>query len=456
MKYLFLNIKQFKYIFLGLFLWLMLWAGYNTGIYRVFTPGFPAGTMDLFHGVRAFSPIIAGILAVVFLAVKRNFTKKYFCGAMGFLSLYCAVGIISSTLSKNLITALYWALTYGAVLLVLWFVTAREESLKDFSYIINANWIIAGLIAVGLLVFFLIQPGAIQSLNWGNIFFGDARPYEGLSDVTAEVSTLGMAGTRPTGFGRYAGIVAIISLAGIFYSRKKQKYFWLVSLVLSTLILFFAKGRTEIVGFLFGGVILSWFSGRKKISFVFFIALLIFLFNLFGFGNVILNSQKRTIDKPVVGVGEDISNPAQVDVGLNKSVITLSGRTSGVWKDDWNLFLSSPLIGYGFQADRIFLQGQHAHNAILQALVQTGLVGTIFFILAVIYTWVVLMRLLQNKKIIGKERNILMQLFGVLLFFTVRGITESSGAFFSADWLFLAPVIAYIQFLYVNEPNKTL
>ena len=43
----------------------------------------------------------------------------------------------------------------------------------------------------------------------------------------------------------------------------------------------------------------------------------------------------------------------------------------------------------------------------------------------------------------------------VLVFFTVRGVTESV-AFFSADWLFVAPIIAYIQCLgsEINLKNK--
>ncbi len=44
------------------------------------------------------------------------------------------------------------------------------------------------------------------------------------------------------------------------------------------------------------------------------------------------------------------------------------------------------------------------------------------------------------------ERNFLMMLAAVLVFFAVRSITESV-AFFSADWLFVAPIIAYLQCL---------
>jgi O-antigen ligase len=79
-------------------------------------------------------------------------------------------------------------------------------------------------------------------------------------------------------------------------------------------------------------------------------------------------------------------------------VFTLSGRTIGVWHEGWGLFLESPLLGFGFHADRIFLEGQHMHNSLLHALVQTGLIGTVLFILAFIWAWIILFRLLKKPR----------------------------------------------------------
>jgi O-antigen ligase len=125
-------------------------------------------------------------------------------------------------------------------------------------------------------------------------------------------------------------------------------------------------------------------------------------------------------------------------------VSTLSGRTVGVWPQSWKLFLESPLIGWGFHADRIFLN-KHSHNAILQALVQTGVIGTFFFISAFIWTFMILFRLLKKTEILEKEKPFLIGIAGVLVFFMLRSITESTGAFFGADWLILAPILAYLQ-----------
>jgi N-acetylglucosaminyldiphosphoundecaprenol N-acetyl-beta-D-mannosaminyltransferase len=134
------------------------------------------------------------------------------------------------------------------------------------------------------------------------------------------------------------------------------------------------------------------------------------------------------------------------------SVINLSGRTSGVWKDSWYLFLKNPLFGFGAQADRYFLNGQHAHNTVIHAMLQAGILGTIAMILAFVWHLFYLVKLFINPLIQTKDKQFLITITAVLIFFIVRGLTESL-VFFSADWLFVAPIIVYIQCLY-NELNS--
>ena len=115
-----------------------------------------------------------------------------------------------------------------------------------------------------------------------------------------------------------------------------------------------------------------------------------------------------------------------------------------------NLFLNSPLTGFGFQADRFFLGGQHAHDSLLHALVQTGLLGTIPFILSFIFLAVILLRLFKNNYIEPRQRMFFIEITSVLIFLMIRGITESL-AFYSADWIFLAPILAYTTILYKTK-----
>ena len=186
-----------KKLIIILMLWLMLLAGYNTNPQKLDFSNF----LNLFHGIRAFFPILAGFLALILLLKKRFFSRKIFKTPLGLLILYTLIGIFSSVfLSAKPLTALYWAISYFSVLLVL--LLSLVDSKSSLSPLISLNWIVIFIITIGLFVLFLLQPGAIQFLVNGNFLGG--RPYESLANVPAEKEILGMAGTRPTGLGRYA------------------------------------------------------------------------------------------------------------------------------------------------------------------------------------------------------------------------------------------------------------
>jgi hypothetical protein len=135
------------------------------------------------------------------------------------------------------------------------------------------------------------------------------------------------------------------------------------------------------------------------------------------------------------------------------SFFQFTGRTA-VWKRGWEDVKSSPLIGYGFNADRLLL-GTHMHNAVMHSLIQAGFVGAILFISAVILAWFLFFRIVRRLKLIPSgHKCLVIQSGGVLAFLTFRSFPESSGAFFGIDWLVLALAILYLQV--VNYVNQTI
>jgi O-antigen ligase len=101
---------------------------------------------------------------------------------------------------------------------------------------------------------------------------------------------------------------------------------------------------------------------------------------------------------------------------------------------------------FGFHADRIFLEGQHMHNALLHALVQTGLLGTIPYLAAIVGAWILVVRLHLARPSPGLT-PLPIEIPAVLAFFTIASITESTFAFFGTPWLLCAPLLAYSQAL---------
>ena len=123
-----------------------------------------------------------------------------------------------------------------------------------------------------------------------------------------------------------------------------------------------------------------------------------------------------------------------------------------VWVDGLRLLKESPLIGYGFNADRLLLN-THMHNSLMQALVQTGLLGTLLFISAMLMGWVLLLKSLRNLgRLPSEQKHLVIQAGGILAFLTVRSFPESTGAFFGVDWLILAPILLYLYT--VNFPRR--
>ncbi|MCH8256721.1 MAG: O-antigen ligase family protein [Proteobacteria bacterium] len=122
----------------------------------------------------------------------------------------------------------------------------------------------------------------------------------------------------------------------------------------------------------------------------------------------------------------------------------MTGRTV-VWAEGLRLFKESPLLGYGFHADRLLLEA-HAHNILIHALIQTGLMGTIPIIAALLLGWFLLLKNLRNlNRLPAGHKILVIQTAGILAYLSVRAVSESTGAFFGVDWLILGPLLLYVR-----------
>jgi len=468
------KIKNLSGFILPAFLWLLIWGTYNTDITRIFSSGFPHSFFDILHGVRSFFPFIALILAILILIKGRQLPIKIFKGPFGFLMLYAFVGIIASLFSTNPWLSFYWGVLYLSAMFVLLALLTRPDFIKNISFIFYLNFAIAIGIASVLMLVFFSQSGGFSFITLIQFLQG-RRPYEGINNIGADIVTLGMAGTRPTGLGRYAGLSALLMLTFFWHHKRNVRIIFYSLFAIFFPILIFTRARTSVVAFAIAIILMMFFKAKLKSTFVFIsvsLLLLLSMINFFPFAMAYLNnenllqeevqvtanipnkkkviidnknSKQYVIFNQVVEVPNNINNNTSSEDSFN-TVVTLSGRTTGIWPASWELFLKSPFVGFGFFADRIFLQGQHAHNLLLQALVQAGTFGTSFFLLALISSWFLSIKLFLKFP----QNNILLGAIGMLAYFTVRGITESF-VFFGADYLFIVPVMAYLQILYFKE-----
>lgn len=393
-------------------LWILVWSGiYSAGLNTVLYPDFTSNPLSFIHGARAFLPMIAAFLGfTIFGLPKRNLRKD----VLLFLLLYALTGVFFFFLSPKPLIALYWGMLYASVLLVTWELLNRQDSaLYRARLMIRLDYAIAIL----LTFFFVLGPmrpiivsGAVNLRHYDLPF--------GLGIQTAN------------GVGRVSAIAGLIALSRILHNSRTKRVLWLTILGHSLLGLSVSQSRTALLGFSLGSLVLFWIA-RKRWWIVIFGPVIAYIVWLSGF-------MWRS-----GGQWEEL-------------IRGLSGREY-LWDIAVEAWRQSPFLGFGFHADRILLDGQHVHMAYLHSLIQTGIIGTIFFVSAFVGIWAIIVRrglFGEIHKIKGTDNSLLAESVAILTFFTARSCFESTAAFYGVDLLFLVPIMGYIQVWIRKNPKQ--
>jgi O-antigen ligase len=403
-------------IVVSLILWFMIWGGYNTIIEHVLSPGFPANGLDLLQGMRVFLPVLAGWVAILILLSGRSLKTQAVAGPLGLLGFYTMAGIISSIfLSPFPPDALCWAFEFGAVILVLMVVLNNQDAPQTLSRLMTFNWIIAICLLVAILAAIPFLGSAAISPTQGSPL--GIIVYHG--GVQANGSLLGMPTSRNTGLARYAGVAGVVALARLLKPvkpGKRVRIAWAAVLLLSLVTLVLAQARTETLSFVAGAALIMTLRKRRRVVLIGFGSLGAVLLGLVGFFNAAWS----------FGTRQQGFDP------------TLTGRTN-IWAAAMKVIGQSPWLGFGFRADR-YLVHADMQNSFLHALIQAGVLGAIAYVAAFGMAWYLVIRLYLSPQ----SGDLFDEVPAILMFFTVMSITETA-AWYTADWLLLAPAFAYIQ-----------
>ena len=429
----------------------------------------PSTSIAFLNSLRAALPLIAGYLAVMAITVKlfqHSPRGIHPVGPIGFTIAYGLVGAIGAVKSPSLGDSFYWAAAYLSVPVVLWAIVWGSDGLAHIQRIILVNWLIVCLAILALFV------TAVLYLNLGSVIVhpGDwleCRLNGASRDSNWFLLTEGKL--RPTGVGRYAALAAVLALGGMWQRRWRSVCF--VILIVSLILLFTSGARSALVGFAAAAPLVVLLHGGKRAILSILVAVAVLTPVVWGTGIykpvlekcllLSFSSSQRpqadatasvpTIEEPLAetedGLDPTIEEPL-AETGL-KVDFTLTGRT-WVWEEGLRRLKDTPAslaVGYGFHADRLVLQS-HMHNAFLHSTFQAGIIGASLFLLALLWGWVLVIGALRRmSRVSAVHKSLIIQGAGVLTFFTFRGITESSGAFFGVDWLLMAPILVYFQLI---------
>jgi O-antigen ligase len=247
----------------------------------------------------------------------------------------------------------------------------------------------------------------------------------------------GVAMSRSSGLSRLAAVPAIIALVYIFRGR------WLSRLIAGMIfagafyIIWFMQSRGALFAFLGAFLFALFLGGRlaRRVGFALCIA-------------VLLSWVAGTQSGGLLGELWQHATRGEGQEGLQ----TMSGRPD-IWENAFDAIQQAPFIGYGAQGDRRVLAVgtdsiNNAQNALVYALLNTGVIGAAFFLLAMLAAWSNLLWLLFTRRGLLQTEGLFVTIAGAMLVFnTLRSIPENNAALFSIDLLLQYPAMVYLAVL---------
>ena len=248
-------------------------------------------------------------------------------------------------------------------------------------------------------------------------------------------------------------------LFALFLVKKKQKYeiYFIGALFILVDVLIFMSGERSAFFFLnlstvFIIILIKEYQKFRLVTFIIAI-ICVFILSLYS-----TNLSQRMFKGP----GEDMGL-----VKSSKEAVIFSKAHDSLIRTAYNMFKDQPLLGHGPKMFRIICKDEkyatginpcmtHPHNFYIQLLAETGIIGFLFLLSALVY--VVYTALRQFKSIILKEKRPLSDyqvclLAGMLI--TVWPLT-TNGNFFN-NWLMIAyslPAGFYLQSIYSKKKVK--
>jgi O-antigen ligase len=286
-----------------------------------------------------------------------------------------------------------------------------EDNVRRLRVIMNLNYVIFFMLTISLF------PAAIK-MGRGLAVYSQIYKLP-----------LGLGFVNRNGVGRYALIVIVVSAVRLISTRRLRRWLWLLPMVPALYLLAQTESRTALLGL---AVVMVLYFLLKGINLKFLLFAPVGFYVLYTAG---------------------FQSRAQ---GRFDQLIALTGREIA-WNEGIAKVKMSPLLGWGFNADRIMMNGLHMHNSYLHAAIQEGLVGMVLFVLAIIAIWALMIwknvfRVAQELQ--GANQTLLIDSVLIVGFLTSRTFFESTAAFYGVDLLLIIPAMAFISFMLNGRDNR--
>jgi len=340
-------------------------------------------------------------VAVALILLKRLMNNQtpwlryLFRGLFSALTVFAIISLASTLWSVNPSWTLYKSFEYAFDLILVVSVFLSVSSMQEYERLLDWIWALTGFLMAVAWVSAILDPA-----------HGFVYGVEGLLLIPQ------LNGVWPAqssnGIGTYGALIAIVALARLLlHSEKRTSRGWyelVLGFGLVTMVM--ADCRSAIAGFLVGVILLLILTRRFLTGF------------LLGLGGIVVAL--------FTGLGDVVQN--YLVRGQQQQLLTsLTGRTDW-WSIAWKMIQVHPLIGWGAHAGGRFIVLPLANqpglsdvdSSIFEPLLDTGVFGLFFLLLALAGTWWYLLRGVHSPLLNSRQRRFTAECIAVFAVITVR------------------------------------
>ena len=353
-----INVKYLKRMFSGLFsnfkapyiAWIMLFFGIfliseRNPVYIVFDKNVLFQiTMVSLAGLIILMTYISRIVQTM-----ANMNIVLFC-----LLSYGVVGVVSGLYSPNAILSVYKSIIIIIDICVCAVVLSYQPNRYYVKKFINLTYLFYTFLLISVILGAIIRPDLAL----------EPKPYI-LGFILGGVLPI----MNPNDVAFVAGIICLVAINRLFDDKYTRivKLLFVAILTCALVVLILGQARTSIIAFLISFFLILFI--RKKVGLMVASFLIIGALLVGGAFPHLESYFKR---------GQ-----------TQEQFISMSGRIH-LWAEGWERVKEAPVLGYGMASTRFktviskFSAG-HMHNAFLEVLINTGFMGFIFWLVALIF-----------------------------------------------------------------------
>lgn len=385
--------------------WLILFAMISGLVFRIReVQQIESNPLDASALVRIFfAALVAAVLIARLFRGQSLWLRAQFQGLFGWLMMFALLSLISTFWSVKPTWSLYKSVEFSIDLALYAAIVLYALAVENYEPVLNWVYTLMALIIVSAWVGAIIDPA--DGFTFGETGLFVLPQLTGIFPVAAA-----------NGLGTMAAVLTLVAITRLLIPAAEASRSWYLALAtFGVITMIMTDARSAIIGFLLGLIILLIFT-RHLVAGMFLGLTGAAVTALSGAGGVVWTYILR-------------GQHEQEFEGL-------SGRVEW-WQFAWQKFLERPLTGWGgFAGGRFFILPQitqpgqatvpDLHSNIIEPLVDTGLFGLLFILIALFGAWWYLYRGYRSARLNPREARLAVECMAVLALLTVRCTVSST------------------------------